>query len=56
MGKFNDLRRVSREIPDGGIDLPQRDLHSSSVKAGGVTAKSRTSAVSIQGMHRILRR
>jgi hypothetical protein len=39
MGKFNDLRGVPREIPHGGIDLAQRNLHTISLKAGGVTAK-----------------
>ena len=32
--------RVACEIPHCGIDLSQRNLHYSSVKAGGVAAKS----------------
>jgi hypothetical protein len=35
MGEINNFGRVAGEISDGGIDLAQRNLHSSSVKAGG---------------------
>src|SRR5580704_10720109 len=38
--KFDDFRCIAREITHRGIDLPQRNLHSSSVKAGGARAKS----------------
>jgi len=41
MGEVNNFGRVAGEISDGGIDLAQRYLHYSSVKAGGATAKSR---------------
>ncbi len=40
-GKLNNLCGIAREIPYRGIDLSQRNLHLSSVKAGGATAKSR---------------
>ena len=41
MGKFGDFRGVPREVSHRRIDLTQRDLHSSSVKAGGARAKSK---------------
>ena len=32
----NDLLQISGEIPDRGIDLGERDLHTSSLNAGGM--------------------
>jgi hypothetical protein len=44
MRKVDNFGRIAGEISDGGIDLAESNLHSSSVKAGGARAKSRGGA------------
>ena len=41
MGEVNNFGRVAGEISDGGIDLAESNLHSSSVKAGGAGVEMR---------------
>jgi hypothetical protein len=39
--KLDDLGSVAREVPHGGVDLAQGNLHTSSVEGRGVEGRDR---------------